>query len=542
VAAGMAFLEPAITNSRKIIFFAPVFNNRHFMYRIKILLAVFCALSFNHATAQTQDLISLAQGDYLGMNALFDEQENLFGYIALYNYGKSGEKTKKFEYVLLDKNLNPFANKTFDGDKTAGDYHGYINFDGKIILKPSRLDMGHTDKKEGFTPSSMVIDLKTNTVKKKVYYDFDHGTFKEILQNDTWENYRKEYKAEKKENGFNYSSYVSEIKEGGFLVSEYDDYGSYEKNNHIFRYDEDKKLVWRYDYNADGSKASSQLLYMLTKNEKYYYGLMHQKIKREADKFYLLVLDMKTGKEVHRKQILDEEKVLFDIMGFQTASYGNLHNIKNFDDKIVLVGRKGNIFINTGFSRLVIDKNTFETDLSVITYDKDFRTHVPNINYRGYVERGYFLDPRDIFFMKDGSVGLLFEKYKAASEYTAQKTSDLVYVYTDKNFKVTGAKTFEKEKSKWQNADYLFSQNINNGNDLVFFYRDYQKDDETKNKNWNLFINTLIDGKFNQEMIPISSKKNFFIFPYVAKEGYILLQEFNTKEKYNQIRLERLNY
>ncbi len=87
------------------------------------------------------------------------------------------------------------------------------------------------------------------------------------------------------------------------------------------------------------------------------------------------------------------------------------------------------------------------------------------------------------------------------------------------------------------------SQYLNEDNDVVFFYRDFQKDDETKDKNWILFINTLINGKFNQEQVKISSKDDkFFILPYVAKEGYILLREFNKKDKYNQIRLEKLNY
>jgi hypothetical protein len=44
-------------------------------------------------------------------------------------------------------------------------------------------------------------------------------------------------------------------------------------------------------------------------------------------------------------------------------------------------------------------------------------------------------------------------------------------------------------------------------------------------KKWNLFINTIIDGKFKQEIIPISEKDNYRVTPYVAKEGYILLRE-----------------
>jgi hypothetical protein len=144
--------------------------------------------------------------------------------------------------------------------------------------------------------------------------------------------------------------------------------------------------------------------------------------------------------------------------------------------------------------------------------------------------------------MKDGSISILFEKYKPSDGYSRQKTTDMVYAYTDKDFKVQGARLLEKQKSHWQNSDYLFSQYLNDGKDVVFFYRDLQKDAVTREKNWNLFINTLIDGKFNQQVIPISSPKNYIIFPYVAKQGYIMLQEYNKEARYNQIRLERLNY
>ncbi|MFP3599748.1 hypothetical protein SB679_23815, partial [Chryseobacterium sp. SIMBA_029] len=91
---------------------------------------------------------------------------------------KSGEKTKKFEYVILDKNLNPVANKEFEGDITAASYKGYVDFKGQIILKPSIMDYSLIKNKELFTPISMVIDPKTNTIKRKIYYDYqEDGTF-----------------------------------------------------------------------------------------------------------------------------------------------------------------------------------------------------------------------------------------------------------------------------------------------------------------------------------------------------------------------------
>ena len=134
---------------------------------MKKLILLFCLVSQFLITAQTQDLANLAKGDYLGFNAIYDQKENLYGYVALYGYGKSGEKTKKFEYVLLDKNLNPVANKEFDGAITAADYYAYMDFNGKIILRPSQIDYVILKKKDFFYPHSMEIDLKTNSSKQK---------------------------------------------------------------------------------------------------------------------------------------------------------------------------------------------------------------------------------------------------------------------------------------------------------------------------------------------------------------------------------------
>jgi hypothetical protein len=64
----------------------------------------------------------------------------------------------------------------------------------------------------------------------------------------------------------------------------------------------------------------------------------------------------------------------------------------------------------------------------------------------------------------------------------------------------------------------------------LFFLPRLSERSGNQRKKWNLFINTIIDGKFKQEVIPISEKDNYVVTPYVAKEGYILLREFNEKE------------
>ncbi len=50
-----------------------------------------------------------------------------------------------------------------------------------------------------FTPVSMVIDPKTNSITRKIYYDYlEDGTFKEINEPKSWKEQRKENRDEKK--------------------------------------------------------------------------------------------------------------------------------------------------------------------------------------------------------------------------------------------------------------------------------------------------------------------------------------------------------
>ncbi|MEI7487666.1 MAG: hypothetical protein WCJ72_09700 [Chryseobacterium sp.] len=502
----------------------------------KILLLAF-GLIHVLAFSQTQDLAALASGEHVGMNALFDEQDNLYGYVSLYSYGKSGDKSKKFEYVVLDKNLNPVANKEFEGDITAGSYMGYVDFRKKVILRPSSIDYSKVKTSELFSPRSMEINLSNNTIQQKTYYDYDNGTFKIINQPKNWKEARKENKEEKKAKGYNYYSTVFEIKEGGFLAIELNDYGKCVNNNSLIKFDENKNEVWRYKYNTNGDKKNTEELALVEKDDKYIY-FIKQKKTNDVKEFVLLVLDMKTGKEVTTKPISGLSDDTIDNITSFSSTTRNLDNDKTFDDKIVIVGRNYENKQGVGFARLIIDKNTFDVSTKKINYTPDLSSYIPKINEFGYVERSFHLQPRDIFFLKDGSVGILLEKYKIDFNYGVPKTTDLVYIFTDKDFKVKGTKIFAKEKSL-STSDYLFSQYINDGNDVVFFYRDLQKDKETKEKNWKLFINTLINGTFKQEIVPISEKDSYAVIPYVGKEGYILLREINEKEKFNKIRLER---
>ncbi|CAD7804657.1 hypothetical protein CHRY9390_01255 [Chryseobacterium aquaeductus] len=507
----------------------------------KFYLLLF-GLTQTFAYSQTQNLASLATGENIGMNALFDTKDNLYGYVSMYSLGKTDKKSQKFEYVILDKNLNPVANKEFEAGLLVSNYFGYVDFKGQIILRPSDFNYLQAFSKDAALPVSMVIDPKTNTVKPKVYYDYlENGTFVEINQPKSFKEERKENRAEKKDKGYNYVSSVGEIKEGGFIAVEYNDYGRYVNKNSLIKFDDNKKEIWRYNYNTNGDKKVFSDLTILDKDEKSLYGIL-RKVNDDDKSFSLLVIDMKTGKEISNKPLNGLSAETIDYIDELYSNGRRMSNDKTFDDRIVLLGRNYISKKVTGFSRLMLDKTSYNVDLRELNYKPDLVNHIPKLSADGGVENGYYLQTKDVYFLSDGSVGILSEKFKPEGNYSAPKTTDLVYINTDKDFKVKDVQVFEKEKTRWANNDYLFSQYLNNGKDVVFFFRDYQKDQVTKEKKWNLFINTVINGKFNQEVIPISEKDNYVVTPYVAKEGYILLRELNEKEKFNQVRLERLNY
>lgn len=335
------------------------------------------------------------------------------------------------------------------------------------------------------------------------------------------------------------------MEDGGFLLTIREGYSNYGMQRGLKRFDKDRNLIWEHKYNEDGNKKNYESLIIIDADEKYVYGSF-VKVKGKEESYFLQVFDIKTGKMVANKPLdaLANKNTWGYILGLRDL-WRDVHNQRSFDDKIVIVGRlydEKKEDKRYGFVRWFIDKKTFESKVDEIKYS-DFKEYLPKITKEGEVEKGYNLAVRDLFFLEDGRVGMLFEKFKVGGYMGRNKTTDMVYAFTDKDFKLNNVQVFDKEKNRGNiYADYLFSQYLNKGKDVVFFYRDYQKDNETKEKHWNLFINTLIGGKFNQEVIKISEKDKYFITPYVAKEGYILLREYNEKDKYNQIRLERLNY
>jgi hypothetical protein len=211
---------------------------------------------------------------------------------------------------------------------------------------------------------------------------------------------------------------------------------------------------------------------------------------------------------------------------------------------------------NLGFYKIVLDENGKEIENKHVKW-KEFLSKI-DVDENGEVEKKFLLRPTKFFFFKDGSISIINEKYKperkgvfiplpvigtitSLATQSAQKTTDFVIFNMDASFKLTAINTIKKDLTKYNSSDYLFSQYIDEDSGAVFFYDNVISDEKTKEKSVILGITRLMNGEIEEEKIPIFSKKKYSIKPFPAKEGYIMLWEFNEKDKYNQIRLEKIN-
>ena len=494
----------------------------------------------------------------VSMQFMIKKGENVEGYFTLYDNGTSGNDKKKFEYFLLDKNLNVVANKEFEADKTIGYYRAYTNVRGKLTLSPrlvyNYLAVAGGVKKFIF-PSDKEVDPSTNEMKERSEKCYEDDKLTDCPSDQTLKQERQKTKNERKEKGYITQSVVWETKYDNYLVMKHDDYEKYTKNDKLILFTPDSKEIWSYSFNEHGSKNIDENLRILALDEDKIFAVL-QKTEMKKSAFSLIVFDAKNGailKQTDLEPLMDKlpakinkETTLRYLSSMYTQT-GDISNSKNFDDKFVMVGRVyEDPTINyynlngEGYVRMMIDKKNYNVTFDQFSYVQDVVKKIPTVKRLGKMESGYYLAPRDFYFMKNGSMGILTEMYKEEGAYSASKNKDFYYIYTDPEFKIADAKQIPKETTKFYSTDYLFSQNIKGGDDVVFFYQDVVKD-ENRKKKVNLYINTLIANQFKQEIIPIGTEENT-ILPYVAKEGYILLNEYNKKEKYNQVRLEKLNY
>ncbi len=515
---------------------------------MRVRLLILCLLVTTLAFGQMQDLMKLAEGKMVLSTILYDSNEDLYGYFYLYK--RDADKVNKtMEYVLLDKNLNRAANGTFvsnsykeGGAWSTGVKCAYLDcsmMGDKLILTNFYSYQPVIGNEYPLTSGFQIISLKDNSVSRELKFENDSIV---ELPADAGMLKKQNKKSINKliihpfDNGSFKGFYVTEMNRDGLAFQE----------NIIRMYNEDKKLLWKYEYNGAGAGMYNytHCSALHLKNNNLY--LMEQDISSmKVIRRRLIKIDIRTGEKIYTKVLKDE-----------ASKYEQSVYVKEIDGKLVISGDyspKGQYKKSLGFYKIVLDESGDEIYNKSTTW-LDYASFI-SVKPKGKLKGGYYVWPKKFFFRNDGSVAILTEQrypggYKCwwlpllgwLSPSPAE-VKDLNVFHLDKDFHCIGVDQIHREKTYPYLVNYyLFSQSIKNESGSAFFTCDNELNPEVNKKQWMLGIHTILDGKLTTEKISMYSKKKYLIDAIPAKEGYIMLREYNEKDKYNQIRLEKLNY
>ncbi|ADQ78688.1 hypothetical protein Palpr_0529 [Paludibacter propionicigenes WB4] len=528
-------------NLKRILLINSIINNIFDIMKIKTTLLITCLFVTICACGQIQDLAKLANGKIVYNSTLYDSNENLYGYLYIYERDADSQN-KTMEYVFLDRNLNKVSNKEFTSKQYNNVLSGYYDCtlmgDYVIMNKIYYYRNSFTGISKLLLSTFQTISLKDNTVSAE--FKYENNQFTEFISD--YDQMKKEYK------GLETRNYVRGFNNGifkGFFITEDNNKKSYlEKDVQLFN--EKKELLWKYEYNPNGTEKQYNSFNFLHVNKNTIYVAISNWTKGDfggvmnINEYAIVALDLQSGKEKY--------KYVLERVG---SEYSHTLRVKEIDNKLYITGnyspyKKTDFTLdqNLGFYKIVLNENGNEIEKKYTQWS-DFTNQI-EVDERGRMEKNFRLRPIKYFFFKDGSISILTEKYKFDAFWTGlPKTTDYVLFNMKTDFTPGEVNTIKKELSHYS-AEFLFSQYIKDQTGVVFFYYDVVKDPNASlfNNTPNLLlgINTIINGKLTEEKIPLTAKKKYSIYPQPAKEGYIMLREYNEKDKYNQIRLEKLNY
>ena len=519
-----------------------------------ILLFVVFSLASN---AQIQNLYEMSQGKLQYSRILFDNN-SLWGYFYLYELDVMKDSTK-MEYIVLDKNLNRLYNGTFNAIKYKDQvFSSYLTKYENCILMGKNLVLDISVHKGGATSgyslvhnSNRIINLQEDTVSEEYIYRYYDKKF--ILVPSTALSYSN------RNDSLGNKILVDPIHGGGksgFLIRRVGGLIYMTRNQSDIRfYSADREFKWQYNFDSIPAKRSN---YMKIKKHTSIEYLFMDSLRlyflettyNNSDKdlaYQFIALDINTGQKSAEYCIQTD-----------TTQYFHSLNFRLLGDTIAIYGRhyhnpklnKGSYY--NGCYRILLDKNCRVIDKDYNTW-ADVSTPEITISNKLKINKTRKITALNTMLMfDDGSMSVVNRAYKSqfflASLISAFSLGiinvdaayykDLYFININRNFEPAGIVTAPMNKSKLSD-NYLFAQYHDNNMAAVVCYKNLIKkgiDYETE-----LVINTIKNNEGMTERIPLTSANKYVILPNPAKDGYIMLNEFNEKDKYNQIRLERLN-
>ena len=504
-------------------------------------------LFFTTSHGQVKDLAELSSGKFLDSRIVYnDNQDDVYGYILLYENDRKSKAVYELEYVLLDKNLNRLTSGTFIQNRVSSFVKFVIEFSFVRKLE-NKLIIGLQDVATIMGETS-VINFR--------YRELDLNTF-ELSPQFTMKNLEKTTGNEISDGKVSYSDLpkflpLLPIGSTNFIVMDQDKYmGHYEgtemeeryaKKIHRFVvYDKNLKPIWDYNFNNKDIKGYEIFKYYDSDGEDVILQRSRKKNFRTNPETNYEVFDLTSGKLKFSIKQIDKDYInSLQSIAFQKdyltvySTVNRIENSKVFDNAQII-----------GLSKVTYNRLNGEKSSQNIFLFRDLASKL-EISEEGKIKSYGYLQFLNVRLAENGNTTAIAEGYSPSGNssildmFIFEFDSQMKLLYFKKVDKIKNLSNLPSwgERLKFYGAfDFLYSQKLE-GDNYAYFYTDNEKR-STRSPKWILGVITQVDGQFNYEKIPMTTD-NGQIYPVKAKNGYILLREETDRK--STLRLEKVNY
>lgn len=539
------------------------------MKKIALLLVLFFSTTF---FAQVTKLSSLSSSKFLDSKIIYeDNNEDIYGYLLLFEKDKVNKNETTFELVLLDKNLNKVGTTSFNQEVTSSwliklssaIYFAKKNKDNLFVaigqsnsMIESFIDKMIEDKGiSGFR----ILNLKDFTISEN-YLIKDYKFQKQIGKLDMEHPMKlmKEFKDMKLakltlNNGFLVSDldYMSSMNEA--MASSYPNALKMKVNRQkeFYFFDLNFQQKWVYKVNQDEkTKSFAKYSYFTSNGNDLVFTKKNFKKEKDTDfEQTFEFVNATTGVKKFEINITNTENTLsFDNLQFQDNKVIVFASVYDFNEKGEYKYDK-----KRGYVKIVYDRESGK-EISKDYFKWDALKSKLDIDENGKVKDYGFIHFLEFKLTADNKIIIIGEGYKPEA---SSKILDLFTFVLDDKMKLLSFNKVDKFKNKIDKLDaygsyleavgafdYMYSQKLPGGG-YVFYYSDNEKlgSRAKKDPKWVLGVITYVDGVFDYQKVPLTTN-NGQIYPIKAKNGYVLLREVSNdeKQKDSEIRLEKINY
>ena len=204
------------------------------------------SLSTFISTAQISDIAQMASGKIKLFCPVSDIDNNIYGYFSIFFLSRIDKEHQKYEYVLLDKNLNKVANGEFtdiDYKRMNSDFFYPEKIGNAIIISKVYYSLNPSKSLERSYIAHRMLDLEKNELSDQFHYN----------EGDLIEGYINPDELKSNLKGKDIVEIPLALKDGYVLYPKVKSKNDYDETRYFRGIGMDRKEKWVYDYNPEAA-------------------------------------------------------------------------------------------------------------------------------------------------------------------------------------------------------------------------------------------------------------------------------------------------